>query len=104
MNNIPQFLAHLPIWKSEPINENVKNIPKANAKKLGRPKKDPPKKTCVVCGHQFEVKNHAMKTQTCGRACGYQLSMLKKRNLWDYKNNKPMDGAMDIIDREIFEE
>ncbi|WP_127133476.1 hypothetical protein [Veillonella caviae] len=92
MNNIPQFLAHLPIWNETPMSKGqsapVKYVseyyPTCRGDKRGgpgggRPRKTPKYKECVVCGKTFEVKNGCTKQQTCGRECGYKLASAVKR-------------------------
>lgn len=70
MNNIPDFLSHLPIWNKNPMN-GVRGVP-------ARYEKQKQKKTPRVREHQYDAYDHKtsnMVTKVCP-VCGktYQVA------------------------------
>ena len=88
MNNIPDFLAHLPIWSNKPM-DGVRGVPvrygKQKCKKSTRVREhqydaydhktsNMVTKTCPVCGKTYQVAYRLRNiSKTCSRACGSTL-------------------------------
>lgn len=88
MNNIPQFLAHLPIWNEKPM-DDVRGVPtrygKQKRKKSTRVREhqydaydhktsNMVSKVCPVCGKTYQVPYRLRDiSKTCNRVCGSTL-------------------------------
>ena len=88
MNNIPDFLAHLPIWNDKPM-DGVRGVPvrygKQKRKKSTRVREhqydaydhktsNMVTKVCPVCGKTYQVAYRLRDiSKTCSRACGSTL-------------------------------
>lgn len=82
MDNIPQFLSHLPIWKANPL-ETVKTE-KRKPVRVREHKFDTVDKTtgnvvekvCPVCGKTYTVPYRLRNvSKTCGGSCGQKLRL-----------------------------
>lgn len=67
MKNIPVFLSHLPIFKAEPHDDEVRVIRKREPKKARQKVRQKKMATCRYCGKEFEVlrKNQGYCNFTC---------------------------------------
>ena len=93
MNNIPYFLAHLPIWKAN-AKDTVKITRRARTKEhqfdtVDKKSGDIVVKQCPVCGVKYRVSYRLRNIKkTCSPSCGQIL-----RN----KTLKPTDWVEDAI-------
>ena len=94
MNNIPQFLAHLPIWNDKPM-DGVRGVPtrysKQKRKKTTRVREhqydaydhktsNMVSKVCPVCGKTYQVPYRLRDiSKTCSRAVALPYNI---RALW----------------------
>lgn len=93
MNNIPYFLAHLPIWKAN-AKDTVKITKRARAKEhqfdtVDKKSGDVVVKQCPVCGVKYRVSYRLRNIKkTCSPSCGQK-----------YRNQtlKPTDWVNDAI-------
>ena len=82
MDNIPQFLSHLPIWKANQL-EKVKTA-KRKPVRVREHKFDTVDKTtgnvvekvCPICGKTYTVPYRLRNvSKTCGASCGQKLRL-----------------------------
>lgn len=87
MNNIPQFLEHLPIWKANPLDQvkATKQIKKAKPVKThqfdvtDRMSNHVVEKVCPICGKKYKTEYRLRNTtKTCSKSCGQKLRMANK--------------------------
>lgn len=87
---IPDFIAGLPIWNEEPMN-NVYHAPKSLKHKEPKKRVTKPKpvsrlnkervlhtRQCEICGKEFCLQNPASKQKTCSHKCGRKLAEITK--------------------------
>lgn len=93
MNNIPYFLAHLPIWKAN-VKDTVKITKRARAKEhqfdtVDKKSGDVVVKQCPVCGVKYRVSYRLRNIKkTCSPSCEQKF-----RN----QTLKPTDWVDDAI-------
>lgn len=84
VNNIPQFLEHLPIWKANPLDQvkATKQIKKVKPVKThqfdvtDRMSNHVVEKVCPVCGKTYTVPYRLRNvSKTCGGSCGQKLRL-----------------------------
>lgn len=84
MNNIPQFLEHLPIWKANPLDKvKPKNVKPVKAHQYDVVEKvskgNYVKKVCPVCGEEYKVPYRLRNiNKTCSQSCGQRMRMARK--------------------------
>ena len=87
MNNIPQFLEHLPIWKANPLDQvkatkQIKKVKPVKAHQydvVDRMSNHFVEKICPVCGTSYKVEYRLRDiNKTCSRSCGQQMRMARK--------------------------
>lgn len=83
MNNIQQFLEHLPIWKANPLDKvkpkNVKPVKAHQYDVVDRMPNHFVEKICPVCGTSYKVEYRLRYiNKTCSRSCGQQMRMARK--------------------------
>lgn len=87
MNNIPQFLEHLPIWKANPLDQvkatkQIKKVKPVKAHQydvVDRMSNHFVEKICPVCGTSYKVEYRLRYiNKTCSRSCGQQMRMARK--------------------------
>ncbi len=87
MNNIPQFLEHLPIWKANPLDEvkapkqkkEIKPVKTHQFDVTDRMSNHVVEKICPVCGTSYKVEYRLRDiNKTCSRSCGQQMRMARK--------------------------
>lgn len=85
MDNIPQFLSHLPIWKANPL-EKVKPA-KRKPVRVREHKFDTVDKTtgnvvekvCPICGTTYKVAYRLRNIKkTCSASCGQKMRLARK--------------------------
>lgn len=87
MNNIPQFLEHLPIWKANPLDQvkatkQIKKVKPVKAHQYDVADRIPNhfvNKICPVCGTSYKVEYRLRDiNKTCSRSCGQKMRMARK--------------------------
>ena len=84
MNNIPQFLEHLPIWKANLLDKvKPKNIKPVKAHQYDVVKKVPKSnyviKICPICGKEYKAPYRLRDIKkTCSASCGQKMRMARK--------------------------
>ena len=87
VNNIPQFLEHLPIWKANPLDQvkATKQIKKAKPVKthqydvVDRIPNHFVEKICPVCGTSYKVEYRLRDiNKTCSGSCGQKMRLARK--------------------------
>lgn len=77
MNNIPQFLEHLPIWKVNSLDKvKPKNVKPVKAHQYDVADRIPNhfvEKICPVCGTSYKVEYRLRNiNKTCSGSCGQE--------------------------------
>lgn len=79
MNNIPQFLSHLPIWKVNPLDqvnvtEQIKKVKSVKTHQFDitdRMSNHVAEKVCPICGATYKVAYRLRNIKkTCSAFCG----------------------------------
>lgn len=83
MNNIPQFLEHLPIWKVNSLDKvKPKNVKPVKAHQYDVADRIPNhfiEKICPVCGTSYKVEYRLRNiNKTCSGSCGQKMRMARK--------------------------
>lgn len=83
MNNIPQFLKHLPIWKVNSLDKvKLKNVKPVKAHQYDVADRIPNhfvEKICPVCGTLYKVEYRLRNiNKTCSGSCGQKMRMARK--------------------------
>ena len=83
MNNIPQFLEHLPIWKVNSLDKvKPKNVKPVKAHQYDVADRIPNhfvEKICPVCGTLYKVEYRLRNiNKTCSGSCGQKMRMARK--------------------------
>lgn len=87
MNNIPQFLEHLPIWKANPLDQvkATKQIKKVKPVKThqfdvtDRMSNRVVEKVCQICGAAYTVAYRLRNIKkTCSASCGQKMRLARK--------------------------
>ena len=87
MDNIPQFLSHLPIWKANPLDQvkATKQIKKVKPVKThqfdvtDRRSNHVVEKVCPICGAAYKVAYRIRNIKkTCSASCGQKCDWLEK--------------------------
>lgn len=87
MNNIPQFLSHLPIWKVNPLDqvsvtEQIKKVKPVKTHQFDvtdRMSNHVVEKVCPICGATYKVAYRLRNIKkTCSTSCGQKMRMARK--------------------------
>ena len=84
MNNIPQFLEHLPIWKVNLLDKvkpkNVKTVKAHQYDVVDKvTNKNYVKKVCPICGKEYKVPYRLRNiSKTCSGSCGQKMRIARK--------------------------
>lgn len=83
MNNIPQFLEHLPIWKVNSLDKvKPKNVKPVKAHQYDVADRIPNhfvEKICPVCGTSYKVEYRLRNiNKTYSGSCGQKMRMARK--------------------------
>lgn len=87
MNNIPQFLEHLPIWKANPLDQvkatkQIKKVKPVKAHQYDVADRIPNhfvEKICPVCGTSYKVEYRLRNiNKTCSGSCGQKMRLSRK--------------------------
>lgn len=87
MNNIPQFLEHLPIWKANPLDKvkapkqkkEIKPIKTHQFDVTDRMSNHVVEKVCPICGATYKVAYRLRNIKkTCSASCGQKMRLSKK--------------------------
>lgn len=83
MNNIPQFLEHLPIWKVNSLDKvKPKNVKPVKAHQYDVANRIPNhfvEKICPVCGTLYKVEYRLRNiNKTCSGSCGQKMRIARK--------------------------
>lgn len=81
VNNIPQFLEHLPIWKVNPLDKvkpQKKKVEPVKAHQYDVVEKatniNYVKKVCPICGKEYKVPYRLRNiSKTCSGSCGQKM-------------------------------
>lgn len=84
MNNIPQFLEHLPIWKANPLDQvkatkpikKVKPVKTHQFDVTDRMSNHVVEKVCPICGTAYTVAYRLRDiSKTCSSSCGQKMRL-----------------------------
>ena len=81
MNNLPQFLEHLSIWKVNPLDKvkpkNVKPVKAHQYDVIEKvSKSNYVKKVCPICGKEYKVPYRLRDiSKTCSSSCGQKMRL-----------------------------
>lgn len=87
MNNIPQFLEHLPIWKANPLDQVKASKQKKEIKPIkthqfdvtDRMSNHVVEKVCPICGTPYKVAYRLRNIKkTCSASCGQKMRLSRK--------------------------
>ena len=87
VNNIPQFLQHLPIWKANPLDEvkapkqkkEIKPVKTHQFDVTDRMSNHVVEKVCQICGTPYKVAYRLRNIKkTCSASCGQKMRLSKK--------------------------
>ena len=87
VNNIPQFLEHLPIWKANPLDKvkvpkqkkEIKPVKTHQFDVTDRMSNHVVEKVCPICGTPYKVSYRLRNIKkTCSASCGQKMRLSRK--------------------------
>lgn len=84
MDNIPQFLSHLPIWKANPLDQvkatkQIKSVKTHQFDVTDRMSNHVVEKVCPICGAAYKVAYRLRNIKkTCSASCGQKMRLAGK--------------------------